>query len=459
MISEDVRPGTEKHMPLTRFLVCLFAILLPVAAGCGMKHTAKPRLAEVERLPWLETSLPERTTLLVRAEYTATVDSLEKADLCAQVRGTVKTIPEDVDIGRLVKANEPLVTLDIPDIVAERDSKKALLEQARNLQEQAVQARRVVAEEVKEAQALEKRYQADVEYRGLQYNRTAKLAQAQTVQPQLAEEAQLQLNSAKAALKASQAQVQTKLAKQVAADVEVKVAESRIKVAQAEVERLEALVGFATIKAPFDGIITKRWVDRGATVKDSAMPLLTVMRTDVMRVILDIPERDVPHVRAAGKPSPEEPGNPVTLRLPALLESVHGGEFKGRVTRLAGSLDPATRTMRTEVDLDNKTGYLRPQMTGTAQVLLGEREHVLCVPSSALVRVGDKVEVYYVADAAGEPRRGVVRRAEVELGLDDGKRVEIRRGLTGQELVIVKGNGVVRVGDPAVAVPARGDAK
>jgi RND family efflux transporter MFP subunit len=446
-------------MSLTRSLACLLAVLLPVSAGCGVNHAAKPRLAEIERLPRLETSPPERSTLLVRAEYTATLDSLEKADLCAQVRGTVKEIPGDVDIGRPVKANEALITLDIPDIVAERDSKKAMLEQAGNLQAQAIQAQRVASEEVKEAQALEKRYQAESEYRELQYNRTAKLAQAQTVQPQLAEEALLQLNTAKAALKASQAQVQTKLARQVAAEVEVKVAESRIKVAQAEVERLDALVGFATIRAPFDGIITKRWVDRGATIKDSAMPLLTVMRSDVMRVILDIPERDVLHVRAAGKPSPEEPGNSVTLRIPALQESVNGGEFKARVTRLASALDPVTRTMRTEVDLDNKAGYLRPQMTGTAQVLLGEREHVLSVPSSALVRVGDKVEVYHVADAAGEPRRGVVKRAEVELGLDDGKRVEIRRGLKGQELVIVKGNGVVRVGDPAIAVPTRQDGK
>jgi RND family efflux transporter MFP subunit len=442
-------------MSFSRLPSCLLAVLLGAAVGCGVQHSAKPRLGEVERLPRLETSQPQRTTLLVKADYTATVDSLEKADLCAQVRGAVKTIAADVDIGRPVKEGEALITLDIPDIVAERDNKKALLEQARNLMEQAVQAQRVAGEEVKEAEAQEKRYQADTDFRDLQYRRVAKLAEAQTVQPQLAEEAQLQFLSARAALKASQAQIQTKRARQVAADVEVKVAESRIKVAQAEVERLDALVGFATLRAPFDGVITKRWVDRGATVKDSAMPLLTVMRTDVMRIILDIPERDVPHIRAAGKPSPEEQGNPVTVRIPALQEAVPGGEFQGRVTRMASALDPVTRTMRTEVHLDNRSGYLRPQMTGTAQVVLGEREHVLTVPSSALVRVGDKLELYYVADPLGDLRRGVVKRAEVELGLDDGKRVEIRRGLTGQELVIAKGNGVVRVGDPAIAVPVR----
>jgi RND family efflux transporter MFP subunit len=240
------------------------------------------------------------------------------------------------------------------------------------------------------------------------------------------------------------------------------VADSRIKVAEAEVARLEALVGYATVRAPFDGVITKRWVDRGATIKDPGMPLLTVMRTDVVRVILDVPERDTPHLRVNGQASPEVRGNKVWLRFPA-LESVFGdreftgsdGERPPRLTRLASALDPATRTMRAEVHVQNLLGYLRPQMTGTATMLLAERDNALTVPASALVRNGNRVEVYYVANPTGEPPRGVVKRAEVVLGLDDGRRVEIRSGLTGQELIIAKGNGVVRVGATAIAVPAR----
>jgi hypothetical protein len=68
------------------------------------------------------------------------------------------------------------------------------------------------------------------------------------------------------------------------------------------------------------------------------------------------------------------------------------------------------------------------------------------------MRRGDKVEVFYVADPKGDPPRGVARRLEVELGLDDGKRVEIRGGLTGKELIIAKGNGVVREGDTVLAI-------
>ena len=68
------------------------------------------------------------------------------------------------------------------------------------------------------------------------------------------------------------------------------------------------------------------------------------------------------------------------------------------------------------------------------------------------MRRGDKVEVFYVEDPSGDPPRGVAQRVEVEVGLDDGKRVEVRSGLSGKELVIAKGNGVVREGDPVVAV-------
>ena len=78
------------------------------------------------------------------------------------------------------------------------------------------------------------------------------------------------------------------------------------------------------------------------------------------------------------------------------------------------------------------------------------------MPSTALVRRGPFVDVYYVADVHGDPPRGIVRRAEVELGLDDGKRVEIRRGLKGDEHIIIKGNGVVHRDAEVFAVDSEG---
>src|SRR5262249_20853348 len=116
-------------------------------------------------------------------------------------------------------------------------------------------------------------------------------------------------------------------------------------------------------------------------------------------------------------------------------------------------LDPATRTMRTEVHLDNPDEVLWPGMYGTATVTLEER-YALTIPASALVRRGNKTLVYHIAEPTGDPPRGVVREAEVQLGLDAGKGLEVRAGLSGRELVIAKGNGVVNAGEQAVAVAA-----
>ena len=170
-------------------------------------------------------------------------------------------------------------------------------------------------------------------------------------------------------------------------------------------------------------------------------------------MILDVPERDVPYLRAG----PD--GNPARVRIPALKEAAGTEELTGAINLMSAALDPVTRTLRTEIHLPNKVGnkvgLLKPQMTGTAHVSLAVRE-ALTVPASALVRSGDKLEIYIVADPAGEPLRGTLKRVEVQSGLDDGMRVEIRSDqLRGTELVVVKGSGMLRPGEPVLAVQAR----
>jgi RND family efflux transporter MFP subunit len=469
----------------TRITLGLLTGLLTVLTGCSSRSGKKPNLAEIERIPRLETIAPERQqTFTVKREYTATIEPLEKAELYTQVRGVVQFLAPNADIGRHVRGEsislravgsgmgllgtdpllgtaallagrteaEVLVGLAVPDVLAERDNKQALLLLAIEARSQASKAREVAAREVKEAQAQRKRYSAEVEYRALHHERMVRLVSTDTVQRQQAEEARLQHKSAVAAFEAAEAQILTKQARLHAADSEVLVAEAKIKVARAELDRLEAMVGFATIRAPFDGVVTKRWIDRGATAKDFGSPLLTVIRTDVVRVLIDVPERDVPYLRPASAP---QGGNEVTLHVPVLRNGVTDGKLTGRVTLTAGALDPVTRTMRTEIWLANPKGDLKAQMTGTATVTLEKRTNVFTVPSSAIVRQGDKASVYcVVAETKSQPERGVVRRIEVQVGVDNGRVAEIRSGLKGGERIIAKGNGVVREGDFAVAVPA-----
>jgi RND family efflux transporter MFP subunit len=429
-----------------------------VGLGCG-SHQAAPRPTGDERLPRLEVVTPLLTNLVRRIDLVATVEPMERADLCVRVPGVVHYPSPDIDIGRQVRAGEVLAKLAVPDLAAQQKHKEALLEQARRQKALAEEMLRVAAKDIEEAAALEKRYAADYQFAKFQHERITALVNKGAQQPERAQETQKQLDAAQAAWDAAKVQIETRRAKHKASAADLAVAESKVGVAEADVQNLTALLGLATITAPFDGVISKRWLDNGATVKDPGAPLLTVMRTDKVRVLMDIPERDVPLVNSVERrPNPDGRGDPVTLRLSALP----GQEFTRQLTRISDALDLTTRTMRAEVHLDNAKGLLRPGMSGSATIILESRYNVLTVPATALVRHGGKVEVFYVTGAAGDPLVGELARREVELGLDDGILVEVSpwsdktgRGLTGKELVVVKGNGAVRAGDRVVAVPPR----
>lgn len=436
-----------KNYPL---IIAIILASLTNTSGCSKRKTAKPHLGEVERLPRLETVvLGKPSKLEVIRSYTATIDALEKAEICAMVKGYLKDVPLHLDIGYAVKQGKPLLTLDVPDLVADLDNKKALVEQSEKAGALAAQMVAVAEAEIKESQAVLLRSEGEVDFRKAQHTRISRLAQGDTLSQQQVEEAKLQLAGAQAALFAAQAQVVTKQSRLQAALKEQQLSAARGKVTRSELARTQVQVDFAELRVPFDGIITKRWVDSGTTVKDAGMPLFTIMRTDKVRVILDIPERDVPFFRAGSD------ANKVELQIPALKEIGGADKIQGTITRMASALDPVTRTMRAEIHLENKLGLLKPQMTGTAHVTLAVRE-ALTVPASALVRAGNKTEIYLVTDVAGDPPRGTVKRIEVQVGIDDGLRVEIRsEALTGRELVIVKGAGVLRPGDQVIAVPVR----
>ena len=141
-------------------------------------------------------------------------------------------------------------------------------------------------------------------------------------------------------------------------------------------------------------------------------------------------------------------GDPALVHIPELAERVSNGEFHGHVTRLSGALDPVTRTMRAEIELPNDGEVLKPGMYGKAKVTLESRFNVLTIPASALVRKAEgKLGVYVVDNPHDVPPRGELKFVEVERGIDNGEMVEVRKGLKGDEMVVAKGNGVLRHGE------------
>jgi RND family efflux transporter MFP subunit len=141
---------------------------------------------------------------------------------------------------------------------------------------------------------------------------------------------------------------------------DVALAEANLQAAQADLQRLQALLEYTKITAPFDGVITRRTINPGdlaqaATANRPQAPLFTCQEINVVRVFAEVPETSAAAVR---------PGWPTEVR----LFGPDGQTVSGQVTRISAALEPATRTMRVEIDLPNPDETLLPGMY--AQVTL-----------------------------------------------------------------------------------------
>lgn len=190
----------------------------------------------------------------------------------------------------------------------------------------------------------------------------------------------------------------------------------KAEIAEAKLQRTRALLQFAKITAPFSGVITARYVDPGAFIPAATAgstpqgaALVMLMDLSRVRVQVAIPEAEVPLIRV---------GLPVTLT----LDEFPGRAFRGAVTRFATALDEATRTMLTEIDLDNASGALRPGMYANVEFEMQRKTNALLVPSDVVSFEKAGTFVYVVAN-------GAVHKTPVKVGFRDGGNVEIASGV------------------------------
>lgn len=198
---------------------------------------------------------------------------------------------------------------------------------------------------------------------------------------------------------------------------------SVLKSAQANVGRLEQLVSFEKLYAPFDGVVTARNTDIGQLIESGsaggpARELFHVAAIDKLRVFVNVPQ-DYSHDAT--------PGTIVDLTLPELP----GRRFPGTLTRTAHSFDPATRTLLVEVDVVNTTGLLYPGAYTETHFKLKSRTSTFLVPATALLFRSEGLRCATVVDG----RRAAL--VPVALGRDFGTQVEVLSGLNENSMVIV----------------------
>jgi len=215
-------------------------------------------------------------------------------------------------------------------------------------------------------------------------------------------------------------------------------AEAQEAAAKAQVAVFATRIGETRIESPLDGVVTVRRLDPGVLVGPSAggnaSAIVSVARVDVLRVFITVSERDV-HLVKTGQAAHVE------------VDALPGKRIEGSVVRLAPMLDPATRTLDAEVQLDNAAGELRPGMFGRGSIVVAMHPAAAIVPAGAVQISGGK-RYAFVLDG------DKVRRREITTGVDEGTWIEIEKGIdVGQEIVTV---GIDSVSDGTQVRPVRG---
>ena len=219
-------------------------------------------------------------------------------------------------------------------------------------------------------------------------------------------------------------------------------AESALQVSRATLQQLLALQSYEQVRAPFDGVVTARYVDPGALVaagtssNQSVQPLFDVADMRTVRVQVYVGQDDATDIR---------PGAPVTIALP----DDPGHPLEAKVTRTAQGIDARTRTMLVEVDVPNEPVRLYPGSYVNVKIRFpGKRAPV--VPGEALAWRGDAL---YVARLEPENR---VRLVRIQTGEDDGRRVQVLTGLQGGEQVVLNPSAELSDGDRVQPLPPKG---
>ncbi len=247
-----------------------------------------------------------------------------------------------------------------------------------------------------------------------------------------------QLDQAKADLATAQANLQ--LAKTTAEryqslfktesvsqqDVEDKVGDLAAKKAivdsaASNVRRIEETVGFQKVYAPFSGVITTRNVDTGALINAGGntpgKELFDIAATDRLRVYVNVPQANS---RAA---RPGSPAYITQLEFPAR-------KFSGKIVRTSDAIDPVSRTLLTEVDVDNPTGELLPGAFVSVHLKLDSKIAAVTIPVNTMLFRSEGLRVAVVRDGKAE-------LVPITIGRDFGNDVEIVAGVTPQDSVVL----------------------
>ena len=394
----------------------LAVVLAGVSAGCGESRKANADSSgDATTAPVVRVT---RGNIADQLEIASEFQPFQEVDVYAKVSGYIHKL--NVDFGTHVKKGQVLAELEIPELQQQLQQDEAGV---RRSDQDLTRAR----EELSRAQSA-----YDVAH--ITYTR---LADVQKSRPELV--AQQEIDVAQGKDQEAGAGVSAQKAALASA-------EQGLQMAKAALGKDRALFDYASMTAPFDGVITQIYAYTGALLPagtastgkgDSALCRLS--QNDLLRLVIPVPERAVPGIKI---------GQSVDVRV-----SGQNRMFPGKIVRFSDQIDMSTRTMHTEVDVPNPTYTLVPGMYASVKIPLRSATQVLLVPVQAVQPSEEGKGVVYVVGGGNK-----LERREVSLGLQSATDAEVLTGLQENESVIFGNLAQYRAGEtvtPKLVTPAR----
>jgi len=328
----------------------------------------------------------------------------QEIDVYAKESGYVQKL--DVDYGTHVRAGQVMATLEIPELQAQLQQDEAEIKNAIN--------------QVSRADHELKRYDAQYNALHLEYTRLNGVFETQ---PGIV--AQQEVDDAQGKDLAAASQVD-------AGKAALEAAQSQLAAAKAKLVHDQTLFDYSRITAPFSGVVTERYANLGTLVQagtsssTQAMPIVRLSQDDLFRLVIPVPESYVRYIHI---------GDHVDVHVPSLNRT-----FPGKVARFSVDVREDTRTMHTEVDVQNPQRVLMPGLYAEAELGLDQKENVPTVPLQALNHEGNKTSVLVVN------RDGELEDRAVQLGLQATSDAEIISGLNEGERVVVSDRSGLKPG-------------
>jgi RND family efflux transporter MFP subunit len=393
-----------------------FALLLVVAAAlfaaCGRRSradgkteatpaTTAPAAIEVTTVAAIKRELPRFF------EATGSLAGDQQTDVAPQTAG--KVVAVGVEIGSAVRRGQMLVRLDdaelklrVDQAVTQVDQAKAAVRQAEEKiglrSGQAFDPNRV-------AEVAAARVTLDLAQKNLV--RAEKLIESGDVSRSFYDDARARRDQLK-----EQYDVQLAQARQNFAAVQV--ARTNVANAEAALALARTNLSYANISSPIDGFVSERTADLGEYVSPQ-QKVATVVRTNPLRIRIDIPEQAISEVQV---------GQSVSIATSAWPDR----NFSGRVARIAPNVSATSRTLTVEAEIENSSGALKPGQFATVRILQPRAEPAVLVPARAVTTEAGVSRVFVIKDGHAEQRL-------VQTGQTEGDLIEIKNGVAADEQV------------------------